>query len=313
MAHEVETMAYADALPWHGLGTKVSNDLTPEQMLEAAELNWEVQKLPLSFEFEGRHVSAYKKKALVRMSDGKLLDYVGDDWNPLQNQEAFSFFEDFVAEGDMEMHTAGSLMDGRRVWALAKVKNSFEVFKDDVVDNYLLFSNPHQYGMSIDIRMTPIRVVCNNTLTFALNHESSRMVKVNHRAEFDSTMVKEMLGVAEEKMASYAEAAKFLGSKRFTNEDIVEYFSRLFPTNSKKKDEEQKLSRNAQAAMSVIDTQPGAEYGAGTWWAGFNAVTYMTDHTLGNSADTRISSAWFGVNRKKKEQALKLALEYAEA
>ena len=309
MAHMVETMAYAGEVPWHGLGVEVPYDLTPEQMLEKAGLDWTVEKVDL-FYGDGELVPG--KKGLIR-SDGKYLDTIGDNWNPLQNQEAFEFFNDFVSEGDMEMHTAGSLEDGRRVWALAKVNDTFEVFKDDVVEQYLLFSNPHKYGLSIDVRMTPIRVVCNNTLTFALDKESDRMVRVHHRQEFDADTVKETLGVAKEKLETYKEAAMFLGSKKFTNENIVEYFNRVFPRTSNKNADEENISRNAKTALEVIDTQPGAEFGRGTWWQAFNTVTYMTDHTMGRSEDTRLSSAWFGANRKKKVEALESAIEYAEA
>ena len=139
MAHMIEIiagkaqMAYAGDVPWHGLGTKVPADLTHDQMLEAAGLDWTVEKKDLTFEVNGEQIVAPGKKALVRSSDGALLDVIGDNWNPLQNSEAFEFFNDFVAAGDMEMHTAGSLEDGRRVWALAKVNDTFEVFKGDAI------------------------------------------------------------------------------------------------------------------------------------------------------------------------------------
>ena len=311
MAHMVETMAYAGEVPWHGLGKSVPADLTPDQMLEAAGLDWTVEQIPLSYEYNG-YTNETGKTALVRSSDGKFFDCVGDDWKPLQNHEAFDFFNDFVAAGDMEMHTAGALEDGRRVWALAKIKDGFTLFGKDDVENYLLFSNPHKSGMSISVCQTPIRVVCHNTITFALNGAKDDMIRVNHRTEFDADAVKETLGVAKEKLETYKEAAEFLGSKRFKDEDIVEYFNRVFPRTSNAK-EDDKVSKNAQTAMEVLDTQPGAELGEGTWWQAFNTVTYMTDHLLGNSQDTRLKSAWVGGNRKKKTDALETAIEFAEA
>lgn len=317
--HELEIidgkaqMAYAGSLPWHGLGKKVSNDLTPEQMLNEAGCNWkvEVRDMRVTDQY-GNDVDVPGKKALYRSSDEKFFDVIGEDWKPLQNLEAFDFFNDFVAAGDMEMNTAGSLQDGKRVWALAKLKDSFSVFgKKDIIENYLLLSNPHMYGASIDVKMTPIRVCCNNTLSFALNQVSNYAVKVSHRRSFDADTVKEQLGVAKEKLAKYKEAAQFLGSKRFTNDSIVDYFNEIFPRTSNAKGKEEP-SRNAIDAMDVLENQPGAELGAGTWWSGFNAVTYMTDHTLGRSADTRLTSAWYGANAKLKEKALKKAIEFAE-
>ena len=321
MAHELEmigdkaSMAYAGDVPWHGLGTKVSNDLTPEQMLNAANLNWSVDPVDLFAEVGGEKL-ATGHRALVRSSDHRVLDVITDDWNPVQNAEAFEFFNDFVAAGDMEMHTAGSLKDGKIVWALAKVKESFELFGGkDKVDAYLHFTNPHSYGQSIDVRFTPIRVVCNNTLTLSLNMKSKNMVKVSHRREFDGDMVKEALGVAKHKLDQYKEMAQYLSQKRYSNESVVDYFKRVFPVLTTKTDSEKVLSKSAERAVEIIQRseQPGAEFGKGTWWEAFNAVTYMTDHEIGRSADTRLQSAWYGQNRNLKTKALETAVEMADA
>lgn len=313
MAAAVETMAYAGKLPWHGLGTRVPADLTPEQMLVSAGLDWEVEKLDIhATTSEGDKILIPDQKALVRSTDGTLLDIVGNGWHPLQNRQAFDFFHEFVTVGDMEMHTAGSLQDGQRVWALAKVNDGFTLFKHDEVEQYLLLSNPHKYGECIDVRMSPIRVVCMNTLTMALSRKNDRMVQINHRHAFDPDMVKETLGVAKEKLKAYKEAAMFLAKKKYTHETLSQYVSRVFPMTSVST-KGKTVSRNAIRAMEVVNTQPGAEYGPGTWWQAFNSVTYMTDHILGRSADTRMNSTWYGTNRTLKEGALKMALEMADA
>ena len=190
MAHMMETMAYAGETPWHGLGEAVSNDLTPAQMMKKAGCDWTVHEVESFVEFDNRKIPT-GQKSLVRGTDGKVLTNVGADWKPVQNEQAFEFFSEYVYAGDMEMHTAGSLKGGQMIWALAKVKESFELFKGDEVESFLLFSNPHQYGKSIDVRFTPIRVVCNNTLTLALEKETQRGVRVGHRTEFNGDMVKE--------------------------------------------------------------------------------------------------------------------------
>lgn len=318
MAHEIEhvngkaQMAYAGNVPWHGLGVKVPADLTPEQMLEAAGLNWTVEKIPAFAEVGGKQVKI-GQSALVRSFDDKILDVVSDDWNPVQNEDAFEFFNEFVSAGDMEMHTAGSLKGGQIVWGLAKVKESFELFKGDQIDSYLLFSNFHKYGFSTDVRFTPIRVVCNNTLTLSLNSKVERMVKISHRKVFDPGNVKEMLGIATDKLAKYKEMAQFLGSKQAKNENIVEYFKRVFPVTGSNENKQKEISKNAQTALEILHTQPGAEYAEGSWWQPFNAVTYLTDHLAGRSVDTRLTSAWYGYNKGLKTKALELAVEMAEA
>ena len=322
MAHELEiqkngeaNMAFVGETPWHGLGKRVPNDVSPQQMLKAANLDWTVSKKQLFFNSEGGPVPT-TAQALVRSTDNKVLTVVSDNWNPVQNLEAFEFFNDFVHAGDMEMHTAGSLKGGKMVWAMAQIKDSFTLFGGDKVEGYLLFSNPHEFGRSIDVRFTPVRVVCNNTLTMALGNTTQHAVKINHRAVFNGDLVKETLGIAKDQLTHYKEQAQFLGQKKYNKETIVEYFNRVFPSMSK--DEMKRantafpISRQAEEAMAIVHTQPGANFAEGSWWQAFNAVTYMTDHKMGRSRDSRLTSAWYGLNRVKKERALDLAVEYAE-
>jgi phage/plasmid-like protein (TIGR03299 family) len=309
MAHEVETMAYAGETPWHGLGVPVHNDLTPDQMLVKAGLDWTVDKIPSFVNINGEQIQT-GQQALVRSSDNSILSMVSDDWKPCQNHQAFEFFNDFVMEGDMEMHTAGSLKQGKNVWALAKVKDSFEILGGDKIDSYLLFSNPHEYGRCIDIRFTPIRVVCNNTLTLSLAGKSDLMVRLNHRSAFNPDLVKQTLGVASKKLGTYKDMAEFLASKTYTTESVVEYLKEVFPSLTKK--DNSIMSRPATQAFEVLETQPGAEFGKNSFWQAFNATTYVVDHVLGHSQETRLQSAWYGDNRKRKLVALEKAVEYAE-
>jgi phage/plasmid-like protein (TIGR03299 family) len=286
-------------------------------MQEKAGLNWNVREVESFIEFDGKRMPT-GQKSLVRETDGKILTNVGENWNPVQNDKAFEFFSEFVLSGDMEMHTAGSLKGGQMVWALAKVKDSFTINGKDRVDSYLLFSNPHQYGKSIDIRFTPIRVVCNNTLTFSLDSKSSASVKVGHRVEFDADAAKKAIGIAKDKMETYSDVAKFLSGKRLNQDTYIEYLNTVFPRTSDKRVQDKALSvdtlsRNAKLAYDVLETQPGAEYGEGSWWQAFNSVTFITDHVQGRNEDNRLYSSWFGGNQVRKTNALKKAIEYAEA
>ena len=326
MSHEVETMAYAGELPWHGLGVSVSNELTPMMMLEKAGLDWTVDEIPSFVEHNGTQIPT-GQKSLVRSSDSKILTNVGNGWHPVQNHEAFEFFNEFVMSGDMEMHTAGSLKGGQMVWALAKVKESFDIFGDDKVESFLLFSNPHQYGKAIDVKFTPIRVVCNNTLTLSLEQDSANHVssnrstsaKLNHRVAFDADSVKETLGLAHEKFAMYKEMALHLGSRRTTAESLIKYYNDVFPSTSRKQGEKapvtqyNELSKNAKLCYDALEVQPGAHYAEGSWWQALNSVTYITDHVQGQNNDNRMYNQWFGYMEKAKINAANKAVEYANA
>lgn len=347
MTHHLEIMngktkmAWSGETPWHGLGTKVPRDLTPIQMLEASGNDWLVEKIPAFIEvnqtvqtpvpYTAEQLAKFKKakkkvpalktvgetklvrvkinaEALVRTSDGKVLDTVSADWNPVQNHQAMEFFNQFVEAGKMEMSTVGSLKGGQIVWGLAKVKESFELFKGDKVESHLLFTNFHKYGFSTDVRFTPVRVVCWNTLCLSLDSNVERMVKYSHRREFNPEAVKDMLGIAKEKLGKYEEMAAFLGSKKAKNEDIVEYFKRIMPgADGKLKD----LSKNAEITLDLLEKQPGTQFAPGSWWQAFNAVTFFFDHVVCKTADQRLKQAWYGSHKSLKTKALELALDYA--
>jgi phage/plasmid-like protein (TIGR03299 family) len=320
MAHMVETMAYAGQLPWHGLGTKVSENISVDDMMKEAGLDWEVQKVPAYADLNGTRIHS-GHDMLVRTSDNTALDMVTGNWNPVQNAEAFDFFREFVEAGDMEMHTAGALQDGKRVWCLAKVKDDFTIGGKDLVESYLLLTNPHMYGRAVDIRFTPIRVVCNNTLTLSLGQKGDYQVSMSHKKAFNADEAKNLLGVAKDKMSQYEEMAKFLNVKRWTDETVKAYFATVFPnTNPNAKNKtfpiaefDKYASKNAKRALEVMPIQPGADMGAGSFWQAYNAVTYLTDHELGRNADSRLASAWYGLNKVKKVKALETAIEFAEA
>ena len=312
MSHEIEMvngvaqMAYAGETPWHGLGTEVSDDISTDGMMKAAGLDWSVTKQPMYYMDDlGEMGEVPGKSALVRSSDNKVMDIVGSDWNPVQNAEAFEFFREFVDAGDMQMHTAGSLKEGKMVWALAKVNDGFTIKTDqgeDSVESYLLFSNPHQYGKSIDVRFTPIRVVCNNTLTLSLNQNVDQYVRVGHQRPFNAEDAMATLGMAQQKLETYKEAAEYLCQKSYTTDQMLDYFNQVFPSAS---DRDSNKSREAQ---EVMHTQAGANLGEGTFWQLFNTVTYMTDHTLGRNNDNRLQSSWYGSNQNVKKKALELAV-----
>jgi phage/plasmid-like protein (TIGR03299 family) len=320
MAHNIEIvngvakMAYAGETPWHGLGKEVPADLSTDQMLKAAELDWTVTKIPAYATIDDKKVSV-GWSALTRSTDNKVLGIVSNEWHPVQNQEAFDFFSEYVEAGNMEMHTAGSLDGGRIVWALAKVKDYFAVMQNgrDQIDSYILFTNPHKFGQGIDIRFTPIRVVCNNTLTLALGEQAANVFKQSHRREFSAETAKETLGLAHSKMVKYKEMSQFLASKRYTEQKLKEYMRSVLPMITKKEEKTDMLSRSAAKALEIVEVQPGAEFAPGTWWNAFNAVTFLTDHMAGRSADTRLKSAWYGQNKNVKLKALKTAVEFAEA
>lgn len=311
MSHDIEIvdgvakMAYVGEVPWHGLGVQVPDNLSPQEMLEVAGLNWEVEKVPAYADLGDKKVYV-GKSALVRTSDQSVLDVVGDDWNPVQNEEAFAFFNDFISAGGMKMHTAGSLRGGQIVWALAKVNDGFDIFDGDTIESYILFSNFHRYGSSTDVRSSAIRTVCRNTLMLSLNTPSKKMARVSHRVRFNAEEVKMMMGISSEKLRQYKEMALFLGSKRYSNDNVVDFMRQVLPGANKSE-----MSRLARMSYNTLNSQPGAQFAEGTWWQAFNAVTHTIDHLAARTNDNRLTSAWYGYGNNAKTQALQTALKMA--
>lgn len=330
MAHKVETMAYAGQTPWHGLGVKVEGVKTPEEMLKLAGLDWEVERLPMVAQGKKSNFEVPRYFALSRTSDRKILGICGADWKPTQNAQAFKFFKEFTDAGDMAMDTAGSLDGGRQTWGLASIKDGFTLPGGDEVNGYLLMSNPHIWGKKIVTMFTGVRVVCNNTLQMAMTavqapgstkvkkSEKGSHFAMSHVREFNDKMQEEAkatLGLAKHSLEEFKAAATLLSKKRVTKEMQDKFIAQLLQPALLKDDvvSQEDFGRNAQAVLHAVEHSPGHDMKSakGTYWGLFNAVTFVVDHQLGRTQDSRLTSAWFGSNANLKRKALDLALDYA--
>lgn len=314
----VETLAYANEAPWHRLGIQVDDTITPDKMLIKAGLNWSINKEPLMTMNTKQPVPEHY--GLVRSSDNFVLGHCGKAYKPVQPKEVLTFFHDFVKSGSMKMEAAGSLDNGRHIFALASIQESFELIgspkgkQKDKVDGYLLFSSPNVCGKAMNIMFTPVRVVCNNTLTMALHDASgSGNFRLHHSQTFNADEAKLAMGLAKGQLKEFQEEAQFLTSVKCSTDDMRQYFSEVWPTAKQKANanDNNDLGNIAEAAMSLVDSQPGADLFGGTWWNTFNAVTYMTDHVVGRSENNRLRRAWFGGGRNLKAKALTLAINNA--
>lgn len=330
MAHLIETMAYAGETPWHGLGVKVADCLSPEDMLKAAGLDWEIEKRKVYLEGNVA-IPESLGGALVRSTDSKVLGFAGPDYVPSQNRDVFKFFDHFVKAGHMKMHTAGAIKGGQEVWGLASIEKTFALAGGDEVNGFLLISNPHVWGKSLNIKFTPIRVVCNNTLTLALRENPRAGFRMPHVCAFDAEVIKaaeEALGISEHMMASFKEGAEFLASKRATDENIRRYMLELFKPEILKQQaandgfdvnrfdfDSKEAGNKLRLVYGAVEQSPGAqlESAKGTWWGAFNAVTFVVDHKVGRTRDTALQSAWFGQGASIKAKSFERAIAYARA
>lgn len=325
MVAAVETMAYVGQVPWHGLGNQIVEAPDVETMLVQAGLDWQVLKKQMKFEDKDHVLHPVEDYyALVRDTDNKSLGICGSEYIPTQNKQAMDFFKKWTEAGHMQLETAGALDGGRRVWALAKIKDSFSLFKEDPVSGYLLLSSPHIWGKSLLVKFTPIRVVCQNTLTMALNTESGETFRMPHRYEFGADMMRtaeEALGIASDKLKAFEAQAKLLAKTKCDAQMYYRYLMKLFDPKALQllAEEDQltvaDLNRNAYNVSTYLHTQPGHDMKSsnGTWWGALNSLTYWVDHKSGRTSnrDTALTAAWFGAKATLKEKALALAVDAA--
>ena len=231
MSHEVETMAFAGETPWHGLGNPISNDLTPQEMMAAAGCDWEVAINNNCYPADHPHhpsEAIENSNFIERVSDGEILGhYVAGDYKPVQNSELFNFFEEFVENGSMYLHTAGSLYGGQKVWCMASTKDAFTLDGDDEIVNNLLFTISHTGKHSNSALNTPVRVVCANTMRLAMGRADD-IVRHNHRAVFDAEALKVALGVSSENFGELEELAKAMAKRSLEGDEEINYFQTIF-------------------------------------------------------------------------------------
>ena len=225
MAANIETMFYVRETPWHGLGTRVLTAPASKEALEVAGLNWKVIQEPVYTE-ANELIEGYK--ANVRDNDRKVLGVVTNRYKVIQNEEAFSFTDSLLGEG-VRYETAGSLQGGKKVWLLARMPQDY-IITGERISPYLVFSNTHDGSGAIKVALTPIRVVCNNTLNLALS-SAKRSWSMIHTGDIQGKLeeAKDTLFKAEAYMDELGKEIEDLRMKRMSDQQVLDYIEILLP------------------------------------------------------------------------------------
>lgn len=314
MAHNVESMIYAGPVPWHGLGTQVSETISTKEAIKEAGLDWTVKAIPL---YTGKEFGAQmaQHRAIIRESDKRILGECGSDYVPLQNTEAFKFFDPFLKAGEAQIESAGSLRQGQNIWVLAKLnKAPLEVVKNDAVEKFLLLSNTHRGGYAVKVGFTPIRVVCANTLAMAESDNSSQLLRVAHSTQMINNLekVQEIVNAADAQFEATAEQYRFLASRQVSKKDIQQFVKQVFMPNAG--DSQRTQTREALMVDNITrlfetgmgNAMPGV---AGTAWALYNAGTQFLTYEKGKDEDKRLYNLWFGSSHKQNDDMLSTVLQ----
>ena len=225
MAANVETMFYTREKPWHGLGTMVAEAPNSKDALRLAGLNWKVLQEPVYTENK-ELIQGYK--ANVRDTDRKVLGVVTDRYKVIQNEEAFAFTDTLLGKG-VRYETAGSLQEGRRVWMLARLPREF-IIGGERISPYMVFSNTHDGSGAVKTALTPIRVVCNNTLNLALR-TAKRSWSMIHTGDISGKIeeAKNTLLLADEYMTALGQEFEDLRKIKLSEKQVLDYIKILLP------------------------------------------------------------------------------------
>jgi phage/plasmid-like protein (TIGR03299 family) len=327
MAHNIGQMFYFGKLPWHTLGEKIEKPATIEKAIAAGGLDWEVATVPIMPVGEPNTLIPHRV-AVVRTDKkpgdaGRVVGVVHPGFQPLQNRQGAMMFDALLGQGQPIYHTGGYLKNGEVIWLLAKLPGDIRVRGDDVLETYLLFTNSHDGSVAIDIRLTTVRVVCQNTLSLAL-HKRGTAGKVFRRAHNGSyeLLQEEAKNFFEFSIQQSKEAEALfsrLADKSCSKEDFQGFLKKLMPDPTKPATANRNptVLRGYETRMeTILDTRkevlgvhmdgipshniPPAE---NNWWGALNSITAWSDHVQNTESD-RYAHVLLGSGDKLKSSAL---------
>ena len=324
--------------PWENLGHIIPKGATVKEMLQAANLDWKVLRGNTTAHVttdDGKNHSIANPKsfALVRDSDMKILSpHVGPRYKVIQNEDAFTVFNEFVQAGQMTMETAGSFSDGQHIWGLAKTGHGFELANGERIESYFLLLQSHLYGYALKAMWTPIRFPGGFSLVQNINKKGTgcaQTYSMSHARQFTDARVqeiKEVVGIAKKAMKDFQGKAEFMNKMRISPEHAILYLIQIFdkelpgrcavakedvPRTFAEIAECRRANRNLKKVGSMLDRH--YRDGQGTAWGCWSTVNAAFDHELGHGDNTRLESIWLGKNKDAKNKGFNLAYALASA
>ena len=324
MAHQLATangqvsMAYSEAggVPWHGLGQQLEAGLSIDEWTKAAGMDFEVLAKPVAYhpEENGEHLLFDDHKVLYRSDTLTPLSVVSKKFRVVQPKEVMEFYRELTETMGFTMETAGVLFDGRKYWAMANIGQEAMIM-DDSIKGYLMLGTSVDGTMATTCAYVSTRIVCANTLGFAMQEvkegRSKGVVKVTHRSHFDVDQVKAQLGIASTSWDSFMKSVDVWSHTHVSPDAAKDYLTKF--ANTRNADGEvitsPRILKNLEELYNGAGKGSNMASAQGTVWGLINAVTEYVDHYRGRSEDTRMDKAYFGDGVAIKERAVELANE----
>jgi len=305
MAHQVKTMAWAGAVPWHGLGNELQQGADIDTWIQSAGLDWEVKKSPVLFSANGTDMENYDGQYVIHRDGAEIIPFgfVGKQYRPVQPKEVLEFYRELTEEQGFTLETAGQLFNGEKIWALARCGDGFELAGGDKILPYLLLTTGFDGQTATVGKFTSIRVVCNNTLTASLNNKSEGRVSIGHRTQFQPDQMKQKLGVNVEVFANFENALQEMVNVKLTQADANTVINNVLGID----DESRGIdiaTANFMSNMFATGNYQGSQLDSskGTAFGLLNVVTEFYDHRKSHrNADQKLNNVWFGSDEKMKQ------------
>jgi len=304
---------------WHGLGQELTPDSSIETWQKEAGMDWDIRSSDIMFADDEAGFVTYSDKQILYRSDTKApLSIVSDKYQVVQPKEVLDFFKSLVGDAGMSLSTAGTLYGGRKFWALADTKQSVLLNGNkDKINGFLLLSTSCDGTMATTAQFTSVRVVCNNTLNFALNATSGKSdknrVATNHRSVFKPNAIKSQLGIYEDSWAKFAKTMEAMTQVKLTPRDAYNCIMALVchdaadPTNAEIKTVNDIEGLYKGGGM-------GSDMAGKTAYGLLNAFTEYHDHHVGRLASNKLNSSFWGTAAKNKSDAFAyITAKYVEA
>jgi phage/plasmid-like protein (TIGR03299 family) len=315
MSHEIESIAFAGATPWHGLGTPLADDdlVNWQAACQKAGLDWQVESVPLITADDRRDRVSHV--AVRRTTDNKVLGVVGPRYSVLQNSSAFSWFQPFLDGGEAKLETAGSLRGGSRIWVLAKLqRDPLVIAPGDEVEKYILLSHSHDGSLAVRAGYTPQRVVCSNTLAMAHGSDASRLIRIRHTGDVLGNLmaVREVMDLADQEFVATATQYRRLARAPINQADLRKYVRRALRVDEDA-DTSTRMNNIVEQVVGLAESGRGNDLPSirGTYWSAYNGVTEYLGYNRGRTPDNRLNSLWYGDGASLNRHALDVALDMA--
>lgn len=329
MSNAQANIAYAGETPWHSLGYAIQPGDDKQVWVQKGGLAHEVRKAAVEFNTDGGSQLFADRFVLYRSDTVQPLSVVSKDYKIVQPAQVIGFFDELVKNNGFKLETVGSLDNGKRVWALAKVSDGAPVIGQDVVRPYLLLATSYDGSLATVAKFTTVRVVCHNTLTMSAGYRDQKgeadtesgAVRIPHTRHFDAKDVRLDLGIAFDAFEVFMAESKRLAKKQVNKAFAHEFLKMLLPPGVKtevlngvkhvtpRPIEEGKGYQSIMALFSGEALGGDMNEARGTAWGLLNAVTQHVDWSAGRSDNSRIRSAWFGSGDELKNKARNLLLE----